>query len=157
MRIGGSVDRCLGIEQVDVARDMRDNGHAFVFQGASRLLGDDGSVRPHCPRDEPAVVCKYATVDIDEVLGMERRCHQVDGFQGQAAHNECGGGVEAGQRHALSGAHGMFRLVPECVHGLDGFGLPVWNRVGGVLVQSEMPTDVDVVVICIALVSEECV
>ena len=140
---------------MDVAGRVGDDRHALVFQRAAGLPGDDGAVRPHGLRDEAAVVREDAGVDVEEVLGVEGRRHQVDRVEREAADDEGGGGVESGKGDALARADGVAGLVAEGVHRLDGLRLPVGDRVGGIRVESEVAADVDVVVVDVALVAEE--
>ena len=141
MRVCGRRDRGIGIEEVYVSRGVRDDGDSLVLKSAAGLLGDDRSVGPHGARYETPVVCEDACVDVDEVLRVERRRHEVDGFEGDAAYDERGGGVESGERHALPCAHGVALLAAEGVHRLDRLCLPVGDDVRGVLVESEVASE----------------
>ena len=126
-----------------------------MLERAARLLGDDGGVCPHGLRDETAVVREDARVDVEKVLRVEGRGHEVDAVEGQTAHHERGGGVESGERYALAGADGVAFLVAKGVHRLNRLSLPVGDHVARVLVETEVAADVDVVVVGVAVVAEE--
>lgn len=94
-------------------------------------------------------------MDVHEVLRMQRGGEQEDVVERNAAQDRERGGVERGERDAFAGALGMAGLVAERVHGLDGFGLPVRDDAAGVLVEAEVPADVEVEVEPVAFVAEQ--
>jgi hypothetical protein len=89
---------------------MGDDGDLLVADGALGLVGDFGAVEPHAFGDEPAVVGDDAVLDVEIVLGVQGGQNHVDVFEGDAADDEGGGGVEGGQGDALAGTGGEASL-----------------------------------------------
>ena len=140
---------------MNVAGAVGDDCDVLVSQGALGLVGDGGPVEPHSLCDEPSIVGQDAILEVDKVLRVQRGEDHIDIFDGNAADDKGGGGIERGEGDALAGRGFVAGLSAKCVHRLDCLGLPVGYDVGVVLVEAEVPADIDVEVVFVAVIAEQ--
>jgi len=153
--VGFFVNCGVFIQAMDIAGGVSDDCGVLVSQGALGLVGDGGPVEPHSLCDEPSIVGQDAVLEVDEVLGVQRGEDHINILEGDAADDKGGGGVERGEGDALAGGAFVAGLSAKCVHRLDGLGLPVGYDVGVVLVEAEVPADVNIEVVFVAVVAEQ--
>ena len=79
---------------MNVTADMRNNGYFFMFKGPACPCRNGSAVEPHFFRHNPPVVGKYAIMNVDKILGMQRSPDQKNMFERNIADYKQGSSIQ---------------------------------------------------------------